>query len=111
MVTQHFTSLLQKVISIVSNGTPNHPRKHRDWDSFNSLIESSVDLNIKNSNGYTSLHLAVTYRQSDVIKALIASGANLETKNNNHKTPYDDSVSLGYKDIQSLLKKAIVCYL
>jgi ankyrin repeat protein len=103
METLPYTLPSPKAISTVL------PSKHLSRVTTNySLIESGADINSKNDTGYTPLHLAVTYKQLDCIKILLAHGCHLETKNSQTKTPYDDAVSLNYKDIQSILKKAMV---
>jgi len=53
------------------------------------FLQKGADMNKKNSNGSTALHLAVFWNHLDVLQALIAAKANMTITNNKGRTALD----------------------
>ena len=53
------------------------------------LINSGTDLNIKNIDGDTALHIAASNGYTDMVNLLLANGASKKIYNSNGDTPYD----------------------
>ena len=68
-----------------------------DTRAIESLLAAGADVNAKESDGYTPLHVAVRFDFSGVfvhvIEALVAAGSNVAIRNNAGGTPLD----LAYK--------------
>lgn len=56
-------------------------------DSIREALGKIKDINKKNSNGVTALHLAVEYNRTEVVKLLLSAGANVNAGNGLDKTP------------------------
>ena len=41
------------------------------------------------NDGFTPLHLAASFNQSEIVKILVSSGADVNAKSNNGRTPLD----------------------
>ena len=41
------------------------------------------------NDGFTPLHLAASFNQSEIVKILVSSGADVSAKSNNGRTPLD----------------------
>ena len=59
----------------------NHP------DIVTYLISKGANINRKNSNGLTCLHIASYNNYSDIVKILLDKGANINAVDNNQNTP------------------------
>lgn len=66
------------------------------------LLDSGIDVNIQNSEGYTLLHVAAADGNLRMVQYLLARGADPNVRNMNHQTPYD--VASGYAQVQKALK-------
>ena len=53
------------------------------------FINKKLNVNRKNKNGETPLHLAIKIGVFDIIKLLLENGANIKLKNKNGITPFD----------------------
>ncbi|KER09213.1 MAG: hypothetical protein HY22_13170 [[Candidatus Thermochlorobacteriaceae] bacterium GBChlB] len=51
-----------------------------------------------NCEGETPLHLAVTHKQTDIVKALLANGVDVNAKNREDETPLHLAAMYGYID-------------
>ena len=73
------------------------------------LIEDGADINLKDSEGYTSLHCASANNNIELAEYLILKGANINAKItgnfNNGKTPLHIAVVEEYKEMVELLIK------
>ena len=56
---------------------------------INIIIDSDIDVNIKDTYGNTVLHYAVLFRRLNVIMILLQNDANVSIKNNEGYTPID----------------------
>ena len=67
------------------------------------LFKSVVDLNIKNNNGETSLHLMAGRGAKEIIRLLHQFGVDLNIQNDGGETPLHYAVKRGHKDTVQLL--------
>ena len=68
------------------------------------VLVSSVDVNIKNDNGYNPLHIACHNGRLDVIKFLVSSSSvDVNSKDDNGNTPLHTACCYGQLDIIQLL--------
>ena len=65
--------------------------KAGDIEYVKLLLENGADLNCKDANGSTPLHIAVKKRNQQVAELLIQRGASMIVKNNFGLTPRDES--------------------
>ena len=65
------------------------------------LISKSVDIEAKDRNEWTPLHLASRLSYTGIVKYLISKGANKNAKTKDGKTPYDLSI---FNETRSILK-------
>jgi hypothetical protein len=71
------------------------------------LINSpSIDVNLKNSSGWTALMCASLYGQKKIVDFLLKAGADPNLKNNNGYTALDNSFTIGYINVVKTLIKA-----
>ena len=76
------------------------------------FIKKKLDVNKKNKNGNTPLHLAIQIGNHDIIKLLLDNGASIIIKNKQGKTPYDfatKDIRVAF-DLEDLHKKSINHY-
>jgi len=57
-------------------------------DLIKILITNRLDINAKNNDGQTVLHVAVTAKQFDLVQELLDNGADPKIKDNNGITPF-----------------------
>jgi ankyrin repeat protein len=62
-------------------------------DEVKKLISQGVDINAKNADGQTALHIAVSNDNKKIVQFLIEKGADVNTKNGNGRTPLDTILS------------------
>lgn len=67
------------------------------------LIYFGVDVNERNKNGQTPLHIAINDKQLETVKFLIDNGANVRARDNNGRTPFHDAVKVKELAIMKLL--------
>jgi len=58
-------------------------------DVVNKLIAAKIDVNIKDDQEDTALHIASMWGSLPIIEALVAAGADVHAKNNVGKTALD----------------------
>lgn len=73
-----------------------------DITMVEQLLKEGVDVNFKDSYGYTPMYSAASHGKKDVVELLIANGANI---NNDQSPPLYGALEGGYKDIALLLIK------
>ena len=74
------------------------------------LIHNSKNLNIKNSQGQTALHMATTKAMNSMIRLLLDKGANKRLTNSQGQTPYDiakDMIAIEKEVLKLLYVKSI----
>uniref|UniRef100_A0A0R3RSQ5 ANK_REP_REGION domain-containing protein n=1 Tax=Elaeophora elaphi TaxID=1147741 RepID=A0A0R3RSQ5_9BILA len=74
-------------------------------DCFRLLVAKKADLNQKDTNGNTVLHLAVIHEQPEMIKLSYDMGAKLQIVNKQNLTPLTLAAQLGKKEIFELILK------
>jgi ankyrin repeat protein len=62
-----------------------------------------LDLDIKNVEGLSPLHLAVQFHVLVLVKILIRYGADINCQSKSKKTPLDYSIERGFHDIENVL--------
>ena len=73
------------------------------WDFFRT-IEQGADVNTKDKNGQTSLHLAVKFCDTKLCKLLLQHGADVNTKDKDGRTPLHDAAQRCYESCELLLQ-------
>ncbi len=77
-----------------------NPQKQLICKIINKLFISGTDVNDKDNNGNTALHLAMIYDfSSDIIDILVENGAHTTIKNNERQTPLD--LAIFYANIEA----------
>lgn len=71
-----------------------------DADKTRSFLEKGIDVNTRDENGATPLHLATN---KDVVELLIVKGADVNAKDKNDCTPLHSAVKEGRQDVAELL--------
>ncbi|MBN7559492.1 ankyrin repeat domain-containing protein [Mycobacteroides abscessus] len=66
------------------------------------LVASGADVNAKDDQGYTPLHLAVAADSAEVVRLLLDSGAEVDAVNNKGETPLRCAVSAPWADPNTL---------
>ncbi|WP_342273918.1 ankyrin repeat domain-containing protein [Spiroplasma endosymbiont of Phycita roborella] len=66
---------------------------------------NKIEVDKKNKNGQTPLHLAVRYKNKDIVKFLLENNANLNIKDNWDDTPLFDAQNVNNVEIFKLLVK------
>ncbi len=78
-----------------------------DAKTVKLLVEKGVNVNAKDVEGYTALHLAVTEKRLEIVRELIKSGANVNAEEYGNKcTPLHLACMLSEKEIVEELVKA-----
>lgn len=72
-------------------------------NAFDPIVKATKDINLKNKDGYTPLHLAAYFGQKRKAEVLIQAGANLNLQNKYGSTPLYCAAIRGHKEIVELL--------
>ena len=67
------------------------------------LINAGADLNVKDRDGYTALHLAARNKRIEAVELLIKAGADLNTESERGDTPMDEALGYTHNDVVGLL--------
>jgi ankyrin repeat protein len=70
------------------------------------LLAHKADLNARNKDGDTPLHLAALADQLDVATLLLAGKASVNSRNNDGATPMNVAAKSGYNDMADLLHRS-----
>ena len=66
---------------------------------YNMLIKKGAQIETKDGEGNTALHLAAGSNNIAMVKLLLASGANKQAKNESEETPYDKAYNTKVKEL------------
>jgi ankyrin repeat protein len=72
---------------------------------INQLIDLGADVNVRNWNGSTPLHIAARTARAHNIKALVMRGADLDLKDNQDHTPLDEALLHFHENTAVFLKE------
>ena len=80
--------------------------KDNELEKVKELIKGGVDINVKNGNGWSSLHYAAIYNKPEIFEVLINEEANINAKDTWDFTPLHRASYKGNLEIiKSLLNK------
>jgi ankyrin repeat protein len=68
-------------------------------------LAGGVDVNVKNKNGQTPLHRAVSYDCREIINLLVANGAEVNANDGRGSTPLDNAIYAKKTEVAELLRK------
>ncbi|XP_071707836.1 potassium channel SKOR-like [Rutidosis leptorrhynchoides] len=77
-----------------------------DLSQLNSLVRAGADLNKKDYDGRSPLHLAASKGHEDITRFLIQNGVEVNILDNFGNTPLLEALKNGYDNIASLIVKA-----
>jgi len=80
-------------------------------NSFIYLVSFDMSLNDQNSDGLTSLHLAILSENTNMVKKLIQRGADITIKDYKNRTAFDLAVEKHKLKIIEMLKESEGCQL
>lgn len=80
-----------------------HIYHHCNKDVVKEMIAAGADVNAKNKNGDTPLHMALRYGYDMVARLLIKKGADYQTANEKGETPMDIAVAKGMETVLELM--------
>ena len=78
---------------------------NRDLAGVQAELDKGVDVDAKDEEGWTPLHLAAYSDGKDIVELLIAVGADVNAKNNWIGTPLDWAIRGKHTEIAELLRK------
>ncbi|XP_010272702.1 PREDICTED: serine/threonine-protein kinase HT1 [Nelumbo nucifera] len=76
-----------------------------DLEGIEELLDSGVDVNFKDIDGRTALHIAACQGRTDVVELLLRRGAAVDPKDRWGSTPLADAIYYKYHDVIKLLEK------
>ncbi|EOY27878.1 hypothetical protein QUC31_012725 [Theobroma cacao] len=76
-----------------------------DLDGIRELLGSGIDVNFRDIDDRTALHIAACQAQTDVVSLLLQRGANVESKDRWGSTPLADAIYYKNHDVIKLLEK------
>ena len=105
-------------VALRKGAKPNLPYNHQGWTPFlracrafyepeviKLFLEHGANINSKNKDGETPLHIMAQHRSSyDCLELLIAAGANPDAQDNDGWTPLMDAV----KHPQAMMRKNLI---
>ncbi|XP_010035890.2 integrin-linked protein kinase 1 [Eucalyptus grandis] len=76
-----------------------------DLDSIRELLDSGADVNFRDIDGRTALHIAACQGRTDVVQLLIDRGAVVDPKDRWGSTPLADAIYYKHQEVIKLLEK------
>ena len=76
---------LEEIFNAINNGVG-------DIERLKVLLASGVNVNIKDENGNTPLHHAVSANNQEIVEVLLANGADINIQNKDGATPLYNAV-------------------
>ncbi|XWS18559.1 hypothetical protein CRYUN_Cryun32bG0055700 [Craigia yunnanensis] len=76
-----------------------------DLDGIRELLDSGINVNFRDIDDRTALHIATCQGQTDVVSLLLQRGADLESKDRWGSTPLADAIYYKNHDVIKLLEK------
>ena len=78
-----------------------------DVNKVTAYLDRGKDINAKDKNGRTALHIAVINNQKDIVGLLINRGANINAEDNRQITPIDLATRRNNKEMVQLFAKVV----
>lgn len=75
--------------------------ERKNLSTLTQLLELGVDVNAKNTQGWTALHKASENGNRDVVRFLLNNGADVSITNRNGQTAFELAEISGYSMIHS----------
>lgn len=79
--------------------------KINDIKGVNKALQDGADINASNTNNFTTLTTAVSYRHRDIVQLLLKNGADINSPNGYGETALIVAARQGYLNIVSILIK------
>ncbi|KAL6201286.1 hypothetical protein ACLB2K_025000 [Fragaria x ananassa] len=76
-----------------------------DLDGIKELLDSGIDVNFRDIDNRTALHVAACQGYSDVVSLLLERGAEVDTKDRWGSTPLADAIYYKNQEVIKLLEK------
>ncbi|OMO57129.1 hypothetical protein CCACVL1_25978 [Corchorus capsularis] len=76
-----------------------------DLDGIRELLDSGINVNFRDIDDRTALHIAACQGQTDVVSLLLQHGANVDPKDRWGSTPLADAIYYKNHDVIKLLEK------
>jgi glutaminase len=76
-----------------------------DIMSVRMMIRSGINVNMKDYDGRTALHIACSEGNYEIVKLLLENKADPDIKDRWNKTPFDNAVEGGFFEIENLIRK------
>ncbi|KAI3939586.1 hypothetical protein MKX01_038541 [Papaver californicum] len=76
-----------------------------DLEGINELLDSGINVNFRDTDGRTALHIAACQGCNDVVQLLIQKGAEIDPKDRWGSTPLADAIHYKNHDVIKLLEK------
>ncbi|GMN43442.1 hypothetical protein TIFTF001_012643 [Ficus carica] len=76
-----------------------------DLEGINELLDSGIDVNFRDIDDRTALHVAACQGLNDVVQLLLERGANVDTKDRWGSSPLSDAIHYHNHDVIKTLEK------
>lgn len=76
-----------------------------DWEGIRELLDSGIDVNFKDVDGRTALHVAACQSRTDVVQLLLQRGADVNLEDRWGSTPLADAIFYKNHEVIKLLEE------